>query len=629
MGLKVSIGRLNGKICQSENLTASYKGEKKISSDQVSEVPEEEMLRQEIAKSHRQKRSSRRFTKGIVDPADLKIVFEHFEVLDDGLMDLQGFKHLLSALKLHLKDDEVTYLFQHLAFDVALAHGPSEINLVQMDQEKNVCDIEQEKNQKQHYNTQKLPRINLEQFLAGIRRHRFLRRIISLYTFSDPRSWQVPSSYDYSKSTHENYADNIGYVGELKQIRQRVLDRAWHGNYSPARQLWQDAVAHAVALPRDDTKCQAAHQMNDYTEEKEQSGECAAPERRPWLVFTAGAMGAGKSHSMNWMSARDIFPLRNIVHIDPDRFKQMMPEYPEYLRRDRASAGTMCHRESGLLAELAQEIAMEQRLHVWVDGSLRDFEWHAKNIEQLRARHPYYRIALFYVHASEATVRTRVKKRAERLGGRDVPETVLSASLAAPPHTLRALTPMVDFVARILNEDEPILQAFETVDTSGDWTRIAEMFGGFYRANDSTGGLSRKSSLASFSSATDLDLLSSTPPQHRPSSIISQPSGEQSSSPREASAILLFENLTDRLHRAEREAHLLRSRCEEDAKIIASLRAQLNAQQNNAHDPISHVSVSRAVPPISKQQEQKLNEQHRQFTADDTADDELSEDFSF
>jgi len=223
-------------------------------------------------------------------------------------MDLQGFKHLLSALKLHLKDDEVTYLFQHLAFDVALAHGyaifllrvlrrylfsykmkkirPSEINLVQMDQEKNVCDIEQEKNQKQHYNTQKLPRINLEQFLAGIRRHRFLRRIISLYTFSDPRSWQVPSSYDYSKSTHENYADNIGYVGELKQIRQRVLDRAWHGNYSPARQLWQDAVAHAVALPRDDTKCQAAHQMNDYTEEKEQSGECAAPERRPWLVFT-------------------------------------------------------------------------------------------------------------------------------------------------------------------------------------------------------------------------------------------------------------------------------------------------------------------------------------------------------
>ena len=38
----------------------------------------------------------------------------------------------------------------------------------------------------------------------------------------------------------------------------------------------------------------------------------------------------------------------------------------------------MCHRESGLLAELAQELAIEQRQNVWVDGTLRDFEWRFK-----------------------------------------------------------------------------------------------------------------------------------------------------------------------------------------------------------------------------------------------------------
>ena len=58
-----------------------------------------------------------------------------------------------------------------------------------------------------------------------------------------------------------------------------------------------------------------------------------------------------------------------------------------------------------------------------------------------------------------------------------VPEEVLAASLAAPPNTLRALTPHVDFIARIRNDDDPkggpnaapTLEALETVDTSGDW----------------------------------------------------------------------------------------------------------------------------------------------------------------
>ena len=156
------------------------------------------------------------------------------------------------------------------------------------------------------------------------------------------------------------------------------LDANWHGNYNAARQRWQDAAVHRVVAPDDDR---------------------AGPTKKPWLVYTCGPMGAGKGWVMNWMSTLDILPLRSIVHIDPDRFKQMMPEWAGHVRRDAASAGTRCHKESGLLAELAQELAMRHRLHVWVDGSLRDHGWYERKFDELRAKHPTYKIALFYVRA--------------------------------------------------------------------------------------------------------------------------------------------------------------------------------------------------------------------------------------
>ena len=42
-------------------------------------------------------------------------------------------------------------------------------------------------------------------------------------------------------------------------------------------------------------------------------------------------MGVGKGFALSWMSARDIFPLEDIVHIDPDHFKAVMPEWSAYV----------------------------------------------------------------------------------------------------------------------------------------------------------------------------------------------------------------------------------------------------------------------------------------------------------
>merc|ERR1712176_1303424 len=90
----------------------------------------------------------------------------------------------------------------------------------------------------------------------------------------------------------------------------------------------------------------------------------------PWLVYTCGPMGVDKGYALEWMSKMGFFPLEHIVHVDPDGFKLMMPEWSMYVASNSESAGTMCHMESTFMMEIAQEAAMQLRQNIWIDGSL-------------------------------------------------------------------------------------------------------------------------------------------------------------------------------------------------------------------------------------------------------------------
>ena len=138
--------------------------------------------------------------------------------------------------------------------------------------------------------------------------------------------------------------------------------------------------------------------------------------------------------------------------MDPDHFKRLMPEWPGYTAQSER-AGNFCHRESGYLQEIAQEVrasslplnycrsllplttaayycprrycppataslyycpspllrplnsaaphllqvAMQNSQNVWVDGSLRDGPWFEKVFREVRKRFPHYQIAIFEV----------------------------------------------------------------------------------------------------------------------------------------------------------------------------------------------------------------------------------------
>jgi hypothetical protein len=150
------------------------------------------------------------------------------------------------------------------------------------------------------------------------------------------------------------------------------------------------------------------------------------------------------------MAQRDIFPLADIVQIDSDLFKTAFPEWPSYVSLDPLSAGLQTRHESGYLVEIAQEAALREGKHIWVDGSLRDCEWYRGVFRQIRHDHPEYQIAILYVTADEAQVTARVLRRADATG-RHVPEAEIRDSLERVPRSVAALAPCAHFLAVIDN----------------------------------------------------------------------------------------------------------------------------------------------------------------------------------
>jgi len=136
----------------------------------------------------------------------------------------------------------------------------------------------------------------------------------------------------------------------------------------------------------------------------------------------------------------------------------IMPEWKGYVEHkekrnasDRQtteawSPANSCHKESGYLQEIAQEAAMEEGQHVWVDGTLKNGAWYAEQFGKIRKRFPSYRIAIFYVRCDHETLLNRIEERAKATK-RDVPrQAILEGLSRKPEESLALLTPVADFV---------------------------------------------------------------------------------------------------------------------------------------------------------------------------------------
>lgn len=270
-----------------------------------------------------------------------------------------------------------------------------------------------------------------------------------LSTLSDvmaAESWPPRSGapYDWRLPTQEVYfEDGDDFTDRFKNARGK-LDYNYHRHPATKRQLLQDAILSRVV------------QHQSEIGKKELLDE-AKSTRRPWLVFSAGPMGVGKSYVLSKLHSTGFFPLDQFLKIDPDMIKSEIPEFAGYLRENPETAATMLHAESTQMADILFQYALSASLDMLVDGSLRDVEWYTYLISnQLRTNYPNYRIAILHVTAHPDTIRERARERAT-ISGRAVPTELLEESIEQVPKSVQRLAPLVDATYTISNnEGEPM-----------------------------------------------------------------------------------------------------------------------------------------------------------------------------
>ena len=207
----------------------------------------------------------------------------------------------------------------------------------------------------------------------------------------DSYAWHETLLWNPNLRTEETMKSQdrvVSLYGKYKKIRIR-LDYTYHDVYTKERILFQDSIIDSML------------EETASTQETE-TRKCGQPP--PWIVFTAGAMGAGKTHTLKLLHTKGRFPLHSFTVVDPDRIRSRLPEFKMYIQVDPERAGELTRKEAGLMAEVLVQAALERGHKVLVDGSLRDASWYQNYFRQLRLNHPDLRIAILHITAPRMSV---------------------------------------------------------------------------------------------------------------------------------------------------------------------------------------------------------------------------------
>lgn len=229
----------------------------------------------------------------------------------------------------------------------------------------------------------------------------------------------------------------VSFTGPFAYIRSK-LDYSYHKRYSRDRQLLQDSIIELM--------------MNSTIVMDSSTGRvCSVPLSKPWIVFTAGAMGAGKTHTIKYLHANSYFPLHAFVTVDPDEIRRHLPEYKFYAKHSPIKAGALTRKEAGYISEILTKASLDEGRNVLVDGSLRDHEWYKHYFARLRHQYVDLNVAIFHITAPREAVFERAMKRGLDTG-RVVPLETLQMALEVVPKSVQILAPLVNFFCEFFND---------------------------------------------------------------------------------------------------------------------------------------------------------------------------------
>mmetsp|Transcript_12776 Transcript_12776/g.37584 ORF Transcript_12776/g.37584 Transcript_12776/m.37584 type:complete len:329 (-) Transcript_12776:58-1044(-) len=241
-------------------------------------------------------------------------------------------------------------------------------------------------------------------------------------------------------STESIHGSNcMTFHGMYADIRSS-LDYSFHRNYEEARQKFQDDIIGKMTK----TVHSPCKEMENH-----------AHPRRPWIIFTAGAMGVGKSQAVRRLISEGKLPLRNFIWVDPDDIRVTLPEFSSYSKQCRIRAGELTQKESGYIAEITTLAALREGRNVLVEGSLRDAAWYRNYFFRLRRECRGINIIILYVVAPREVVLQRAAHRA-RATGRAIPTKTLEEALTQVPKSIKVLEKLADCCLEVDSSKEQL-----------------------------------------------------------------------------------------------------------------------------------------------------------------------------
>lgn len=238
-------------------------------------------------------------------------------------------------------------------------------------------------------------------------------------SFSLRKAKQIRSPFSVLLSSEENNrSEERNFYGKFSHIRE-ALDYSFHSHYTFERQKLHDAI------------------ITDMLNEayiRDENGNVGTIAANPWIVFTAGAMGAGKSHTLRVLVEQKRFPLPAFVIVDPDEIRRLLPEYHMYIAVNPELAGELTRKEvcasvsnmeetmdgsrvtnvfsffsyqAGYISEVLTLAALQGGKNVLQDGSLRDHTWYQVHFRKLKEEFPQVRQAIIHVTAPRRAILAR------------------------------------------------------------------------------------------------------------------------------------------------------------------------------------------------------------------------------
>jgi len=235
------------------------------------------------------------------------------------------------------------------------------------------------------------------------------------------------------------------FYGKYSHLR-RELDFNYHGSYSQKRTLIQDKIIDTFLGKLDIGELFFFANLKMTPEET----------KKPRLIFSGGVMGAGKSHTLKWMHENKQINLDEFLWVDPDKIKELIPEYDTFKKEDPFTAGSRLHHESGYIQEILVLLALKNGWNIIVDGSLKDHVWYSWYFGIIRSHYPNYKLEIIYVVANVDIIWKRINCRAAETG-RYIPPSVFQDNLEQVPKSIDVLRKLVDKIMSFVNNNTPKL----------------------------------------------------------------------------------------------------------------------------------------------------------------------------